>query len=142
MLGIFRPCQATGRFVILLLFTVCEPGRSLTSVRSIRSLDPRLDLAWILNFKRGDIGLVDGLNERKATPARLLSFCASSRFNWSTRLGRVEESTRLSMSALATSASRSVGKLVASKTVFFACDIQERFRDVIYNMPGVISTAR
>lgn len=43
---------------------------------------------------------------------------------------------------MAAAASRRVGKLVADKTVFFECDIQERFRDLIYNMPAVISTAK
>ncbi|CAM9930495.1 unnamed protein product [Scytosiphon promiscuus] len=40
------------------------------------------------------------------------------------------------------SASRRLGKLVPSNTVFFLCDIQERFRDLIFNMPAVISTAK
>lgn len=40
------------------------------------------------------------------------------------------------------SATRRLGKLVPSNTVFFLCDIQERFRDLIYNMPAVISTAK
>lgn len=40
------------------------------------------------------------------------------------------------------SMSRRLGKLAPSSTVFFSCDIQERFRDLIYNMPAVISTAR
>lgn len=40
------------------------------------------------------------------------------------------------------STSRHLGKLLPPSTVFFACDIQERFRDIILNMPSVISTAR
>lgn len=30
------------------------------------------------------------------------------------------------------------GRLVRNSTVFFQCDIQERFRDLIFNMPSVI----
>lgn len=42
----------------------------------------------------------------------------------------------------ALSASRRLGKLGTSSTIFFACDIQERFRSIIHNMPAVISTGR
>ncbi|CAM9301153.1 unnamed protein product [Pylaiella littoralis] len=44
--------------------------------------------------------------------------------------------------AAAQNSRQRVGKLLAEKTVFFECDIQERFRDLIYNMPSVISTAK
>lgn len=43
---------------------------------------------------------------------------------------------------MAASASRRLGKLLPSSTAFFVCDVQERFRDLIFNMPAVISTAR
>lgn len=43
---------------------------------------------------------------------------------------------------MAASAPRRLGKLLPSGTAFFACDVQERFRDLIFNMPAVISTAR
>eukprot|EP00033_Pygsuia_biforma_P000677 GCRY01000796.1.p1 GENE.GCRY01000796.1~~GCRY01000796.1.p1 ORF type:complete len:197 (-),score=53.14 GCRY01000796.1:73-663(-) len=33
------------------------------------------------------------------------------------------------------------GRLLKDKTVFFVCDIQERFRDVIHCMPAVIETS-
>lgn len=49
---------------------------------------------------------------------------------------------RMATTAAALSASRRVGKIFPANTVFFACDIQERFRDLIYNMPSVISTGR
>ncbi|CAM9863495.1 unnamed protein product [Ectocarpus sp. 12 AP-2014] len=42
----------------------------------------------------------------------------------------------------AATASRRLGKILPSSTVFFACDVQERFRDLIHNMPAVISTAK
>eukprot|EP00904_Undaria_pinnatifida_P009809 jgi/Undpi1/5959/HiC_scaffold_2.g01233.m1 len=48
----------------------------------------------------------------------------------------------MAATSAALSASRRLGKLGASSTIFFACDIQERFRKVIHNMPAVISTAR
>lgn len=52
-------------------------------------------------------------------------------------------SAELRMAATsALSASRRLGKLGTSSTIFFACDIQERFRSIIHNMPAVISTAR
>lgn len=38
--------------------------------------------------------------------------------------------------------SQSVGKLSPSTTAFFLCDIQERFRPLIYNSETIISTAR
>lgn len=41
-----------------------------------------------------------------------------------------------------TASRRGLGKLLPASTVFFACDIQERFRDAIHNMPAVISTGR
>jgi len=40
------------------------------------------------------------------------------------------------------SAMKSVGKLVPSSTCFLLCDIQERFRPLIYNMETVIRTSR
>lgn len=48
----------------------------------------------------------------------------------------------MAATSAALSASRRLGKLGTSSTIFFACDIQERFRNVIHNMPAVISTAR
>lgn len=48
----------------------------------------------------------------------------------------------LEMAALAASAPRRLGKILPSTTAFFACDVQERFRDLIFNMPAVISTTR
>lgn len=50
--------------------------------------------------------------------------------------------TKLSMMNAAMSSSRRLGKVLPGSTVFFACDIQERFRDLIHNMPAVISTGR
>ena len=58
----------------------------------------------------------------------------------STRTRTTSELRMAATSAL--SASRRLGKLGTSSTIFFACDIQERFRNVIHNMPAVISTAR
>lgn len=46
------------------------------------------------------------------------------------------------MAALAASAPRRLGKILPPTTVFFVCDVQERFRDLIFNMPAVISTTR
>lgn len=58
----------------------------------------------------------------------------------STRTRTTSELRMAATSAL--SASRCLGKLGTSSTIFFACDIQERFRSIIHNMPAVISTAR
>ena len=35
-----------------------------------------------------------------------------------------------------------VPRLVPSKTSFFICDVQERFRDIISNFPTVIRSAK
>ena len=42
----------------------------------------------------------------------------------------------------ASAVARRIGKLNASNTVFLLCDIQERFRDVIYHFPQVVHTAK
>ncbi|GFH56734.1 isochorismatase hydrolase [Chaetoceros tenuissimus] len=39
-------------------------------------------------------------------------------------------------------AARSVGKLSPSTTAFFLCDIQERFRPLIYNTETIVNTAQ
>ena len=46
------------------------------------------------------------------------------------------------MSVATTLARRTVGKLQARSTTFLLCDIQERFRDVIWHFPQVIRTAK
>lgn len=52
------------------------------------------------------------------------------------------EAGSMAATAAARSGSRRLGKLLPSSTVFFLCDIQERFRPLIYNMEAVTSSAR
>lgn len=49
---------------------------------------------------------------------------------------------RISRKPLMSGAMARLGKLVASETALFVCDIQERFRPVIAGMPAVIDTAK
>lgn len=84
-----------------------------------------------------------GYYSSSASPPRCLSYTSTrtrsiTRHSSDSTPQLVMASTIASMSA----ASRRVGKIMPGNAVFFACDIQERFRDVIHNMPGVISTAR
>ncbi len=39
-------------------------------------------------------------------------------------------------------AAKPLGKIAASETALFVCDVQERFRQVISGMPAVIDTAK
>ena len=39
-------------------------------------------------------------------------------------------------------ATKPLGKIVASETALFVCDVQERFRQVISGMPAVIDTSK
>mmetsp|Transcript_10044 Transcript_10044/g.25422 ORF Transcript_10044/g.25422 Transcript_10044/m.25422 type:complete len:205 (-) Transcript_10044:566-1180(-) len=46
------------------------------------------------------------------------------------------------MTAAVATAVRGLGRLQPARTVFFACDVQERFRDMIHCMPHVIATSQ
>lgn len=48
----------------------------------------------------------------------------------------------MTTAAATTLARRTVGKLQAPHTAFLLCDIQERFREVIWHYPQVIRTAK
>lgn len=54
---------------------------------------------------------------------------------------RMLQPKQLKMSAVS-KLSRSVGKITPSSTIFFLCDIQDRFRPLIHNSETVIATAQ
>ena len=55
--------------------------------------------------------------------------------------GKQKRSSYLTMSAVS-KLGKAVGKLAPSSTTFFLCDIQERFRPLIYNGETIVSTAK
>lgn len=69
----------------------------------------------------------------------------ASSFHLISPLSNHNKATRLNMSAAAATVSkitrRSVGKLSPHTCAFFLCDIQDRFRPLIYNSQTVINTA-
>lgn len=91
------------------------------------------------SFGSNTFAVEDGPDSAPIIPRRGRGGTSSCNSSISSRSTDIR--TNMSTSA-ALSAARRVGKIVPSKTVFFACDIQERFRDLIHNMPAVISTSR